>query len=74
MPIVNMPTMGEIHVSWGQLNSDEFQQLLEEAARQRGSEAARQRGSETVREHNSLVSQAVPLRQPVDGPWRVLCP
>ena len=30
MPIGNMPTRGEIHVSWGQVNTDEFQLLLEE--------------------------------------------
>jgi hypothetical protein len=30
LPIGNMATRGEIHVSWGQVNTDEFQQLLEE--------------------------------------------
>ena len=30
LPTGNMPTRGDIHVSWGQVNTDEFQQLLEE--------------------------------------------
>ena len=30
MPIGNMPTRGELHVPWGQVNTDEFQLLLEE--------------------------------------------
>ena len=30
LPTGNMPTRGDIHVSWGQVNTDEFQHLLEE--------------------------------------------